>query len=132
MRRSVQFVSWIVVTPIHGAIQAIASFVVPMLQHGDLGNHDLRTLLVGVSVGYGGAWFFPALVLSDVLFLRRALSPSEYGRCIGTLALAAGGIGCVLPGMLVMLGYPLTAAAILGCGLWYRRPGGADARPPGR
>jgi hypothetical protein len=92
-----------------------------MLQHGDLGNRDLRTLLIGVSVGYGGAWFFPALVLADVLFLRRGLSRSDYGRYIRALALAAGGIGCVFPGILVMVGYPLTAAAILGCGFWYRR-----------
>src|SRR5262249_44917211 len=101
---------------------------VPMLQHGDLGNRDLRTLLVGISVGYGGAWFFPALVLSDVLFLRRGLSQSDYSRYVGTLALAAAGIGCVLPCLLVMGGYPLRAAAIVGCGVWYRRPRGADVR----
>jgi hypothetical protein len=114
--------SWIVMAPLLGGIQAIASFLVPMLQHGDPGNRDLRTLLVGLSVGYGGAWFVPALVLSDVLVLRRVLSRSDYGRYIRALALAAGGIGCVFPGILVMVGYPLTAAAILGCGFWYRRP----------
>jgi hypothetical protein len=40
----------IVVAPLLGGIQAMASFFVPMLQHGDLGNRDLRTLLVGLSV----------------------------------------------------------------------------------
>jgi len=128
MRRSAQLASWIVVAPILGAIQAIASFFVPMLQHRDLGNRDLRTLLVGLAVGYGLAWFFPALSVSDILFLRRVLSPSDHRRYIRALALAAGGIGCVFPGILVIVGYPLTAATILSCGFWYQMPKRADLR----
>jgi hypothetical protein len=128
MRRAVQVASWIVVAPFLGGIQAIATFLIPMLWHGDVANRDLRTLLVGLAVGYGGMWLLPALVLADIVFLRRALSRRDYVQYILTLTIAAGGIGVVMPGMLAMVAYPVMAAFILACGFWYRGPNTVDPR----
>jgi hypothetical protein len=121
VNRYVQIVIWLFLAPLFGAIQAAASFSFLMLQHGDVGNPDLHRILTGLAFVYGGGWFVPALVISDLFFLRRTLSGREVGRYASSIAIIALLLGLLMPGMLVMIGYPTTAAAILVYGFLHRR-----------
>jgi len=74
-----------------------------MLSSGDLGSHDLRRVLLGLTFIYGGGWFLPALVASDLAMLRRTLPGSEFGRYVSLIAMTALVIGFLMPGMMTML-----------------------------
>src|SRR5713101_3434757 len=111
--------------PVFGAMQVAAGLSIPILQHGDLGNPDLHRLIGGVALVYGGGWFISALLIADGLMLRRILSRSELVRYLALIAVIAVAVGFLLPGMLLMVGYPLTACAILVCGFVYRKRRGA-------
>ena len=104
-----------------GAIQGLASFSLIMLSVGDLGSHDLRRVLLGLTFVYGGGWFLPALVVSDLGMLRRTLSSGEFLRYTSLIAITALVIGLLMPGVLLMIGYPLTALAILLYGFVHRK-----------
>ena len=121
MNRYTQTVLWIFLAPIVGAIQAVAGFSAIMFSAGDFGSHDLRRVFLGLALVYGGGWFIPALVISDLAMLRRTLARSEFGRYVSLIAITALVIGLLMPGMMVMLGYPMTAFAILLCGFFHRK-----------
>jgi hypothetical protein len=103
------------------AIQALASFLPVMIEKGDLGSHDLHRLLLGLTLVYGGAWFIPALLISDFFLLRRRLSSNDLRRFGIFTAITALAIGLVLGGMLAAIGYPVTAMVILVLGLIHRK-----------
>jgi hypothetical protein len=92
-----------------------------MMQYGDLGNSDLHRILMGLALVYGGGWFIPALVISDLFFLRRTLSRREIAHYASFIAIVALLLGVLMGGMLVMIGYPMTAVAILGYGFLHRK-----------
>ena len=91
-----------------------------MLQRGDLGNRDLRLILAGLSLVYGGGWFVPALLIADLALLRRALSRGEVARYLSAIGVTALVFGFLMPGMMATLGYPATASAILLWGFLWR------------
>jgi hypothetical protein len=99
----------------------MASFSLLMLQGGDLSNSDLHRILLGLALVYGGGWFIPALIISDLFLLRRTLSRRDLARYILWIAITALLVGLLMQGMLAMIGYPLTALAILGCGFLHRK-----------
>lgn len=121
MNRYIQIAAWVFLAPLFGAIQAVAGFSFLMLHWGDLGNSDLHRILTGLALVYGGGWFIPALLISDFLLLRRTLSRLAFARYISLVAVTALLVGLCMPGMLLMIGYPITAAAILGYGFLHRR-----------
>jgi hypothetical protein len=127
LNRYTQLALWIVLAPMFGAIQALASFSIIMLSVGDLGSHDLRRVLLGLTFIYGGGWVLPALVVSDLGMLRRTLSTSEFLRYASLIAITALVIGLLMPGMMVMFGYPLTALAILLYGFVHRKRHATEA-----
>jgi hypothetical protein len=116
-----QIVLWIILGLLVGAIQSVASFLPVMVEKGDLGSRDLRLVLAGVALVYGGGWFVPALLVSDVAILRRTLSRDEFSRYTLLIAVTAVFIGICMPGMMLMLGYPTTACLILAYGFMYRK-----------
>jgi hypothetical protein len=121
VNRYIQTASWIFLVPIFGAIQILASFSAIMFSVRDLGSRDLHRLLLGLTFVYGGGWFLPALVISDLAMLRRTLTRREFGRYVSLIAVSALVIGLLTPGMMVMVGYPMTAFAILVCGFFHRK-----------
>jgi hypothetical protein len=124
MSRNYQLAGWVLAAPVLGAIQAVASMLPVMMQHGDLRNPDLQRVLTGLALVYGGGWFIPALLVSDLFMLKRRLSRRDLTSYALAIAITALVIGFLLPGMMVMLGYPLTACAILVCGFWRRKKPG--------
>lgn len=99
-----------------GTIQGVASFLLPMLRYGDLGSPDLLWILAGLALVYCGGWFIPALIISDLFMLRRTLSPRDFRRYTLLIAITTLVMGLLMSGMMVILGYPMTACAILGYG----------------
>jgi hypothetical protein len=97
------------------------------LRHGNVGNADLHRVLLGLGLIYGGGWFLPALLFSDLVILRRPLPLKELRRYILRIMLTAVVVGLVMPGMMVMLGYPTTAGAILLYGFLQRKAASAVA-----
>lgn len=92
-----------------------------MLSVGDLGSRDLRRVLLGLTLIYGGGWFLPALVAADLAMFKRTLSRSEFRRYVFWIAITACVIGLLMPGVMLMIGYPVTALAILLYGFLHRR-----------
>jgi hypothetical protein len=121
VNRYVQIASWLILAPVFGLVQALASFSMIVLRQADLGSHDLRQIVLGLALVYGGGWFIPALVVSDLALLRRTLSRNEFRRYISLIAITSLIVGFLTPGMMVMLGYPTTALAILLYGFLYRK-----------
>jgi len=102
-------------------IQALAGFAV-IMRWKELGTPDLHRLLFGIAVVYGGGWFVPAFLVSDFFFLKRELKGMDFLRYAASVATAALLIGFLTPGLLIMVGFPATAAAILALGyIWRRR-----------
>lgn len=121
MNRYRQAGIWILWAFVLGAIQALASFLPVMIERGNLGSLDLHRVLYGVALVYGGAWFIPALLVSDLFLVKRTLSWRDLTR-IGILtAILALVIGLVLGGMMAMIGYPATAISILVLGFVHRK-----------
>jgi hypothetical protein len=121
LNRYTQLGLWILLAPIFGAIQALTSFSLVMLSVGDLGSRDLRRVLLGLTLIYGGGWFLPALVAADLAMFKRTLSRSEFRRYVFWIAITACVIGLLMPGVMLMIGYPVTALAILLYGFLHRR-----------
>jgi hypothetical protein len=126
VNRYIQIASWLILALVFGLVQALASFSMIALHQGDLGSHDLRRILLGLALVYGGGWFIPALIVSDLALLRRTLSRNEFLRYTSLIAITALIVGLVMPGMMVMLGYPTTALTILIYGFVYRRRRGVE------
>jgi hypothetical protein len=126
VNRYIQIASWLILALVCGLVQALASFSMIALHQGDQGSHDLRRILLGLALVYGGGWFIPALIVSDLALLRRTLSRNEFLRYTSLIAITALIVGLVMPGMMVMLGYPTTALTILIYGFVYRRRRGVE------
>ncbi len=114
-RRWIQIGSWFLLGPVIGLLQTGPSFL-----PGPLDRDSLRTLLE-IAIIYGTAWLTSALVLSDILFIRRALEASGLGRYLLVIAVVALFSGFVFEGMAVMIGHPVTAGAILLVGYFFRK-----------
>lgn len=121
MNRYIQIAAYFFLAPLFGVIQGVAGFSSLILRYGELGNSDLHRILTGLALVYGGGWFVPALLISDLFLLRRTLSRLEFARYISSVAVTALIVGFCTPGMLLMIGYPITAGAILGCGFLHRK-----------
>jgi hypothetical protein len=116
MNRAAQITGWIFLSPLLGIIQAVASFALIMLQRKQLGSPDLHRLILGIAVVYGCGWFVPAFLVSDFFCLKRELNGSDFLRYVASVASAAVLIGFCTPGLLIMVGFPITAATILAFG----------------
>jgi hypothetical protein len=90
-----------------------------MLQRKQLGSPDLHRLILGIALVYGGGWFLPALLVSDFFFLKRELEGMEFVRYAASSS-ATVLIGFFTPGLLMMVGFPGTAATILVIGYIWR------------
>ena len=121
MNRYVQITLWIFLAPLFGLFQALASFSIIGLRQGDLGSHDLHRILLGLALVYGGGWFIPALVIADLALLRRTVTRGEFLKYTSLIGITAIVIGLLMPGMMVMLGYPTTALVILVYGFLNRK-----------
>ena len=120
MTRYAQIILWIVLAPALGLVQGLTSIL--LYEHG----HALRSAetwetFAMISVFYGACWFIPSVVLSDLIFFRRALTVIELKRYIGVCVVCALVIGMVSPGYLIMIGYPITACAILATAYTHRK-----------
>ena len=116
MKRELQVALWIVFAPILGLVQGVTSILLYERNFGDLSSFAL------ISVFYGSCWFLPAMILADIILLRRALKGAEIGRYILYITICALVIGLGTPGYLLMVGYPLTAVAILVIAYAIRKP----------
>ena len=117
-RQAAMWIPWAFVL---GAIQALASMTPVMLQRGDLGSRDLHRVFYGLTLVYGDGWFIPALLISDFFLMRRSLSWADLKRYALLTAIAALVIGLALAGMMLMVGFPLTAVSILVLGFVLRK-----------
>jgi len=120
-RRIAQLVIWVAVGPVLGLFQGAISFVPVVVMHPPHGQdwHAIALLCLGGLV-YGACWLIPAMLLSDLIFLRRALSARDIGTYLGVIAGSAAVIGITIPGSLIIVGVPVTAVTILVVGLVFR------------
>ncbi len=118
MKRYQQILLWVLAAPLLGLVQASASFLAVLARGAEAGA--LR-LVISIAAIYGTGWFLPALLLADVALIRRSLSWKGLGSFVGLSAAIAAVIGLLTPGMMVMIGYPLTALAILLLGALLRK-----------
>lgn len=91
-------------------VQASSSFVWLFLRNPERG---VLTLAASIGVVYGTGWLLPAFLISDFGLIRPRLSRPELRNLASIAAGIAAIVGLIIPGMLVMIGYPVTAAAIL-------------------
>jgi hypothetical protein len=115
------------VGPVVGLFQGAISFVPVVATHPPHGQdwHAIALLCLGGLV-YGAGWLIPAMLLSDLIFLRRALSARDIATYLGVIAGTAAAIGITIPGYLIMVSVPITAVAILVVGLVFRMRLGND------
>lgn len=118
MHRYQQILLWIVLAPAFGIVQAFVSFSWLFLRGAEPATWKL---VVSIGAVYGTGWFLPTLLLVDVALIRRVLSYAAFRSFILTVVVAAGVIGLLTPGMLVMIGYPITALATLLLGVVRRQ-----------
>ena len=85
------------------------------------GSRDLHRVFWGLTLVYGGGWFIPALLISDFFLMWRGLSWGDLKRYALLTAITALVIGLALSGMMLMVGYPLTAVSILVLGFLLRK-----------
>lgn len=124
MHRYQQILLWIVLAPLLGLVQAFASFSWLFVRSSEPATWKL---VISIGAVYGTGWFLPTLLLVDAALLRRVLPSTAFRSFILTIAVAAAIIGVLTPGMLVMIGYPITALAILVLG-FVRRHRAQDLR----
>ena len=123
-RRFIQLAIWLALGPVVGLFQGAVSFVPIVVMH-PLHRDDWHAIAL-LSLGglvYGACWLIPAMVLSDLVFLRRSLSARDLATYGCLIAGGAAVIGVMIPGYLVMVGVPVTAFAILVIGFVYRPRG---------
>jgi hypothetical protein len=128
MNRAIQMGVWFPAGPVLGLVQGITSFLPVVVSHS--AAHDVAagaTTCGLISLVYGCYWVLPALLLSDWLFLRRALPLGQLGRYLGIVAICALLFGVFLPGFALMIGYPLTALATIGLAYAHRKRPSAAA-----
>jgi len=116
-----QAIIWIPWAFVLGAIQALASMTPVMLERGDPSSRDLHRVFWGLTLVYGGGWFIPALLISDFFLMWRGLSWGDLKRYALLTAITALVIGLALSGMMLMVGFPLTAVSILVLGFVLRK-----------
>jgi hypothetical protein len=112
IKRRVQLLSWILMGALVGFIQGIGTQV----RVG--GNLDF---LLTVPLLFGMGWLSTAFLVSDFVFLRRGLTPHEFLRFLAVVAACALILGFILWGWGLMVGFPLTAVAILCTGASFRK-----------
>jgi hypothetical protein len=123
MKRGVQIGLWIVLAPILGLVQGLTSILLHQRNLRALDDYAL------ISLFYRTCWFLPAVILADAIFLRRALKGVELRRYVLYILICALVIGLGTPGYLLMLGYPLTAVAILVIAYSLRKPSRVPRSP---
>jgi hypothetical protein len=124
-RRAIQIGLWFLLGPLLGFLQTGPSFLPISVRHLDA--EDLRTLLL-ISVAYGTCWLTSALLLCDFIFLRRPLEAGALRRYVGIIVLVALISGLVFQNFLIMIGHPITAAAILFIAYTFRKkPSGSES-----
>jgi type III secretory pathway component EscV len=111
---------WIAFAPVLGLVQGATGILLYEHIHA-LRYADTWQNFAMISVFFGLCWFVPSMVLSDLIFIRRALTARELKRYIGVCMACALLSGIVLPGYAMMIGYPITAFAILAAAYAYRK-----------
>ena len=109
-KRTFQISLWFLLGPLLGFLLTGPTFLLGSGPHLDAA--DLKTVLL-ISVVHGTGWLTSAFLLCDVIFLHRALEAAALRRYVGIIALVALLLGLVLQGFLIIVGHPVTAAAIL-------------------
>ena len=86
-RRIAQLLIWLAVGPVLGLFQGAVSFVPVVVAHPPHGQdwHAIALLSLGGLV-YGACWLIPAMLLSDLIFLRRPLSARNIATYLGVIA----------------------------------------------
>src|SRR5262252_6850545 len=102
-RRFIQLAIWLALGPVVGRFQGAVSFVPVVVMHSPQREdwHTIALLSLGGLV-YGACWLIPAMVLSDLVFLRRSLSAGDIATYVGLIAGGAAVIGVMIPGYLVV------------------------------
>jgi hypothetical protein len=101
---------WFLIAPLLGVLQAFGSFI--WLFARDAQPAVWEAGLVHWS-SLWSAWLLPTLLIVDVALLRRTLPGVDLGKFLAIISVAAGVISLLSPGMLVMIGCPVTAATII-------------------
>jgi hypothetical protein len=120
--RVAQLGLWLVLGPVVGLFQGAVSFVPVVGVHPPRAQdwHDIALLSIG-GLFWGLCWLTPALVLVDLVFLRRSLLARDLVRFVAIVGGVAAIMGILTPGYLVMIGVPVTAFGILVVGFLHRR-----------
>jgi hypothetical protein len=127
MNRLIQIALWVASAPVLGLVQGATSILISGgIQ--ELRQWDAWRTFALISIFYGSCWFVPAVLLADLVFLRRVLRSIELKRYLRVIVICALLIGVVTPGYALVIGYPLTALAILVTGYSYRKRPGELAR----
>ncbi len=123
IKRSLQLTSWIVLGALVGLFQEVGTILLVFPKTGAPSNRSEEFgIFAVIAILYGMGWLSTALLLSDFLFLRRGLEPREFKQYLGIVASCAVVLGLVLPGFGLMVGFPLTAIAILCAGFAFKKP----------
>ena len=109
-KRGLQISLWFLLGSLLGFLQTGPSYLSALGHH--VAAEDLWALMM-ISIVYGTGWLTSALLLCDIIFLRRALEAATLRRYIGIVALVALCSGLLFQQFLIMIGHPITAAAIL-------------------
>ena len=112
MRRGVQQLLWIPLGALVGVVQAIGTQVRVGL------NLEFFST---VPLLFGMGWLSTAFLLSDFIFLRRSLMPMELLHFLAVVTACALVLGFILWGWGLMVGFPLTAAAIFCADIAFRK-----------
>ena len=118
MRRWQQVFLWLLLAPLLGLVQGLASFFWLFLKDA---QPAVWKLVSSIGPAYGTGWFLPTLLIADVGLIRRGLTDLEFRSFVLTASVIAASIGLFTPGMLLMISYPVTALAILLLGVYRRK-----------
>lgn len=112
MNRPTQIAFWAGFAPLLGLIQGVTCILI-YLGSQELRHWDAWRTYSLISLFYGSCWLVPAVLLADLVFLRRALRTIELMHYVRAIMICALLIGLVMPAYLLVIGYPLTALAIV-------------------
>jgi hypothetical protein len=117
-KRAFQISLWFLLGPLFGFLQTGPSYLPSLGHHMDA--VDVWTLMM-IPVVYGTGWLTSALLLCDIIFLRRALEAATLRWYVGIIALVALFSGLLFQQFLIMIGHPITGAAILFIAYTFRK-----------
>jgi hypothetical protein len=120
MSRPTQIALSIIIAPLLGLTQGVPSILIYLVPQ-EIRQWDAWKTYLEISLLYGACWFVPALILADAVVWRRVLGRAELARYVRIVVICTLVIGLITPAYLLLLGYPLTAVAILIAANYCRR-----------